>query len=121
VLLASHAHAHLTRFTLQKYDGTRTLPDLLYESKEWDSPQIIGLDTPLHLKKGEGLTYTCNYNGPAVFSDTTEKADAEHCAVFTAYSYPPDRPNELPPQLTGLESQPGQVTEAFPSLSVSPI
>jgi hypothetical protein len=121
-LLASHAHAHLTRFTLQRYDGTKTLPDLIYESKNWDAPEIKNLDTPLHLKKGEGLTYTCEYNGPAVFSDTTEKAEAEHCAVFTAYSYPDPRPGVVPTQLTGLQSAPPQdIGVAFPSLSVSPI
>jgi hypothetical protein len=121
VLLGSHAHAHLTRFSLQRYDGTQTLPDVIYESKTWDAPEIINLKEPLHLKKGEGLTYTCEYNGPAVFSDTTEKAEAEHCAVFSAYSYPEPRPGVVPTQLTGLESTPGQVSEAFPSLSVSPI
>lgn len=120
-LLASHAHAHLTEFTMQFYDGAQTQPDIIYDSKAWDSPEIVNLDTPLHLAKGQGITYTCHYNGPAVFKDTTDDPAAEHCGLFTAYSYPDPRPGQVPPQLTGLETLPDQVTEAFPSLSVSPI
>jgi hypothetical protein len=121
VLLASHAHEHLTRFTVQRYDGTQTLPEVLYESVDWDSPRIVNLDEPLHLKKGEGLTYTCEYRGPAVFADDTTRPEAEHCAVFTGYSFPDPRPGAVPPQLTGLATLPEQVSEAFPSLDVSPI
>jgi hypothetical protein len=121
VLLASHAHAHLTRFTMQQYDGTQTLPDLIYDSRTWDSPNIVNLSQPLHLKQGQGITYTCEYTGPAVYRDNTEMADAEHCAIFTAYSYPTAHPGLAPPQLTGLATSPAQVSTAFMSLSTSPI
>lgn len=120
-LFASHAHSHLTKFTLQRYDGTRTLPEVLYESTDWDSPQITMLDEPLHLTQGEGLTYTCHYLGPARFDQEAAAPDAEHCAAFTSYSYPAGREFEVPPNLVGLQLFEGQVSPAGPSVPNSPI
>lgn len=121
VVLASHAHAHLTSFQMQVYDGQRTLPDVIYESTNWDSPEIRYLDEPIHLKAGMGITYTCNYLGPAQFRDATDVPQAEHCAAFLSYSYPDARPGVIPPQLTGLATAPDAVSAAFDSLGVSPI
>jgi hypothetical protein len=122
VLLASHAHDHLKRFTVQKYDGARTLDDVLYESTDWDSPQIVDIaSNPVRLSKGQGLTFTCEYEGEARFSAGAEEPWAEHCAVFTAYTYPEGREYEVPGRLTGLGTTPNAVTEAFPSIPQSPI
>jgi hypothetical protein len=121
VLLASHAHAHLRRFTVHVYDGTRTLDELAYESTDWDSPQINNLDTPIRLKAGQGLTYTCEYQGEARFSSGAEEPWAEHCAVFSAYTYPEGREYEIPPPMVGLALQPNEVSTAIQSPEGSPI
>ncbi|MBM4363511.1 MAG: hypothetical protein FJ104_12590 [Deltaproteobacteria bacterium] len=124
VLLASHAHNHLTRFTVQKYDGTATEDALVYESTDWDSPNIIQLaDKPILLKAGQGLTYTCEYEGEARFSAGAEEPWAEHCGLFTAYTFArgQGKEYEVPGRLTGLQTAPGAISVAFPSLAQSPI
>jgi hypothetical protein len=122
-VLASHGHQHLTRFTVQVYDGRKTLDPIVYESTDWDSPQILALDEPIHLKRGMGLTYTCHYDGtgPVMFGDDGTAPNAEHCALYSGYSYPENRPNEIPPMLFSLAIAPDQVAAVGPSLPGSPI
>lgn len=122
VILSSHAHQHLNKFTIQKYDGSETLPEILYESDDWDSPDIIYLEEPLRLKAGEGITYTCNFKGPTVFRDDVSLPDADHCAAYMGYAYPAgERDFEPPPSLFGLSFTPKQVVRAIPSIPNSPI
>ena len=122
VVLSSHAHQHLNYFTLQKYDGNETLPEILYESTDWDSPDIIHLEEPLHLKKGEGITYTCNFKGPTVYRDDVSLPDADHCAAYMGYAYPAgERDYEVPPSLMSLALFPEQVAQSTPSIDGSPI
>ena len=121
-VLSSHAHQHLNHFRLQKYDGQKTLPEILYESNDWDSPDIINLEEPLRLKKGEGITYTCNYRGPTVYRDDVSLPDADHCAAYMGYGYPAgERDYEVPPSLMSLALTPGQVAPSVPSIEGSPI
>lgn len=100
VILGSHAHQHLERFEMRRYDGKNTAPDPLYVSTSWDSPAIVPLKEPLRLKKGEGLTFTCHYNNP---SDTPVSFGAgehgEMCAIMSAYAFPKERTFQTPPSL----------------------
>jgi hypothetical protein len=64
VVLSSHAHLYLTRFEQRIYDGEQTLPDPIYVSTDWDSPEIAVLDEPLRLSAGMGITVTCHYDNP---------------------------------------------------------
>jgi len=124
VLLASHAHNHLRRFTVQKYDGMATEDEVIYESTDWDSPQIVQMTgNPIPLKAGQGLTYTCEYEGEARFSAGAEEPWAEHCGLFTAYTFARGQGKEgqVPGRLTGLQTTPSQVSVAFPSIPQSPI
>lgn len=105
VTVAGHAHARLTSFTAQLYDGTTTAAgDPFYTSTTWDSPKIdsfVGAP-PVHLKQGQGLTFTCNY-----FNNTDTdivagfNAGNEMCAFFTTYAYPADVTFKAPPPLYG--------------------
>lgn len=103
-LLASHGHQHMSRFTVQFYDGQETRPEIVMESNDWDSAGITTLEQPLKLAPGQGLTYTCHYEGtgPARFVDNADTPEGEHCAVFTAYSYPEHVLYEVPPRVYAL-------------------
>jgi hypothetical protein len=103
VIMAGHAHARMTSFYTRFYDGEATVPDVIYESHDWDNPEMKTFETPLHLEAGQGLTFTCEY------SNTGEtdiafgfNAQDEMCALFSGYAYPPDRTFEIPPPLFGV-------------------
>jgi hypothetical protein len=55
VVLSSHAHQRLRRFEI--VHGV----DLIYESRDWDSPAIKTLEHPLSLAQGDGLTFKCTF------------------------------------------------------------
>lgn len=103
ITLASHGHQHLTRFESRLYDGEETLPEVIYESTDWDSPHIIHLAEPIHLKAGEGITFTCHYDNwkdvPVVYG---AGVDNEMCASMNAYAYPDGQAYEVPPPLGTL-------------------
>ncbi|HEX5655607.1 MAG TPA: hypothetical protein VFX59_00360 [Polyangiales bacterium] len=108
MLLAGHAHARLTTFSAQFFDGKTTQPELIYQTKSWDSPDMKVLDQPLHLTKGQGITFTCEYENR---TDKTINfglsANDEMCTLFGGYAYPVDRTFEIPPPLaaTGLRGK----------------
>lgn len=111
VVLSSHAHQHLTRFQMQVYDGKATLPEVVYESTKWDSPKILPLAEPLALKKGQGLTFTCHFANPGDEEITYGVGDfKEMCAIMSAFAYPKDRADEVPPTLGGVVFTNGEVT-----------
>jgi hypothetical protein len=100
VVLSSHAHQHLTRFELQRFDGTATVGDPLYTSTDWDSPNIVTLDQPLSLRAGEGLTFRCTFandsDEPLIFGTGDH---GEMCAIMSGYAFPTSRPLDIPPSL----------------------
>jgi hypothetical protein len=112
VMLASHAHQYLTRFEMRLFDGASTVEPPIYVNTDWDSPKIVALETPIRLKKGQGLTYSCEYfnyeSEPLSFGAGVGK---EMCATINAYAYPPERPGELPPSLGALALFDGGSTE----------
>lgn len=92
VLLASHGHNHLKLFETRLFDGEKTLPDPIYTSDEWNSPILAWQKEPLHLKKGQGLTFSCHYQNDG---DTTitfgTNVTNEMCATMNAYALPDDQ------------------------------
>lgn len=100
VLVASHAHAYLTKFEARIYDGEKTLEEVIYTNYQWDSPNISIMDPPISLKKGMGITFTCHYN-----NHTNHELEygfgkyGEMCASMNGYAYPTDRTFEVPPSL----------------------
>lgn len=94
VVISSHAHQHLRRFEI------RHGANLIYESADWDSPAIQTLDTPLHIRAGEGLTFSCTFENRGSEWIVFGVGDyGEMCAIMGSYAYPPNRPHELPPSL----------------------
>jgi hypothetical protein len=115
VMLASHAHQHLTKFEMRLFDGSRTLDDVIYESTDWDSPKSVVPEPFISLGRGQGITYTCHYENS---SDAPVKYDSygensEMCAALVNYAYPPDRPGERPPSLAALSFASGSTSAAF--------
>jgi hypothetical protein len=100
VTMSSHAHQDLVSFEQRLYDGQTTQPDVLYTSKQWDSPKVAELPAPLSLKAGQGITFTCHYRndtgGTIGFGLT---ATTEMCAAMNQYAYPAARTHEVPPML----------------------
>jgi hypothetical protein len=114
VILSSHAHQYLTRFEMRVFDGEKTLPDVIYESTQWDSPAIVPLAEPLALKTGQGLTFTCHYDN-ATDQEIVYGAGQfeEMCATMSAFAYPADRPFEIPPSLGGVVYTSGTAEPLF--------
>jgi hypothetical protein len=103
VTLGSHAHNHLVRFETRIYDGERTLDPIIYESSDWDSPAIETQAEPILLQRGQGLTFTCHYeNEQDVWIEYGLGIENEMCATMNGYTYPPDRPYEIPPTLGAM-------------------
>jgi hypothetical protein len=100
ITMSSHAHQDLMTFEQRFYDGAQTQPAVLYTSSTWDTPAVTQLATPLHLKAGQGITFTCHYRNQTTstigFGLT---ADSEMCAAMNAYAYPADKMHEVPPML----------------------
>jgi hypothetical protein len=97
VTMSSHAHQDLVKFETRMYDGTKTLDPVLYTNTQWDSPVVTQLATPLHLKAGQGLTFTCH------FDNTTPStigfgltATSEMCAAMNSYAYPVSQTGMVP-------------------------
>ena len=112
VVLSSHAHQYLRRFEMRVFDGEETLPEVIYESLQWDSPAIVPLAEPLRLGAGQGLTFSCEYANPTDQPITYGAGELEEmCAIMSAYAYPPDRPGEVPPSLGGVVFTEGGDTE----------
>ncbi len=111
VTMSSHAHQDLTSFEQRFYDGTTTQPAVLYTSTQWDSPAVQSLDAPLHLKAGQGITFTCHYmnntESPIGFGLT---ASTEMCAAMNQYAYPTAKTHDVPAMLGTTI-----VTNAMPS------
>jgi hypothetical protein len=100
VTMSSHAHQDLMTFEQRFFDGTTTQPAVLYTSSVWDTPRVQQLDTPLHLKAGQGITFTCHYrNQTSASIGFGLTADSEMCAAMNDYAYPVDRMHEVPPML----------------------
>ena len=100
VTMSSHAHQDLMTFEQRFFDGTQTQPAVLYTSSVWDTPLVQQLTTPLHLKAGQGITFTCHYmnqTGAQIGFGLT--ADSEMCAAMDDYAYPADKTHEVPPML----------------------
>ena len=100
VTMSSHAHQDLTSFEQRFYDGTTTQPDVLYTSTQWDTPVVTQLTTPLSLKAGQGITFTCHYRNATssaiVFGLT---ATTEMCAAMNQFAYPVGKTHVVPPML----------------------
>jgi hypothetical protein len=100
VTMSSHAHQDLTSFEQRLYDGTTTQPGVLYTSTVWDSPVVSQLTTPLSLKAGQGITFTCHYmNATGATIGFGLTATTEMCAAMNQYAYPAGMTHQVPPML----------------------
>ena len=87
-LLGSHSHRYATSFEIYSLDETGTAQDLLYESLDWQSPEILMPAEPIFIPKGGGFEYRCNYFNP---EDTTVKAGlltSDEMCIMAALYYP---------------------------------
>jgi hypothetical protein len=83
ITLSSHMHRHGERFTIQTLRDGRQV----YESADWDDPEVLNLNPPLALQAGDGLRYTCTHSNrdrdvPLRFGFTSED---EMCIMFGYY------------------------------------
>jgi hypothetical protein len=100
VTMSSHAHQDLTSFEQQLYDGQTTQPGVLYTSTVWNSPVVSNLTTPLSLKAGQGITFTCHYmNATDATIGFGLTATTEMCAAMNQYAYPVGMTHQVPPML----------------------
>jgi hypothetical protein len=117
VTLSSHAHQDLVKFETRMYDGTKTMPEVLYTSTQWESPDVVHLTTPLHLKAGQGLTFTCSFDNQTgteiVFGLT---ATSEMCAAMTSYSYPVSQTGKVPPMIGATVTDNATPVAASPAM-----
>lgn len=123
VTMSSHAHQDLTSFEQRFYNGTQTVPDVLYTSTQWDSPLVQHLPAPLHLKAGQGITFTCHFDnktGAQIGFGLT--ATTEMCAAMNEYAYPADHAYQVPPMLgTTVTSNATPVTVSDTASSPIPL
>ena len=83
ITLSSHMHRHGERFTVETLrDGKQ-----IYESTDWDDPEVLNFNPPLTLQAGDGLRYTCTHrnqdrDAPLRFGFTSED---EMCIMFGYY------------------------------------
>lgn len=59
--LWSHAHEHMTQFSVYIEGGERN-EELIYVSYDWEHPPILQLDPPILLKAGESLRLEATYD-----------------------------------------------------------
>jgi hypothetical protein len=123
VSLSSHAHQDLVTFETRMYDGTTTQPAVLYSSSQWESPAVEELTTPLHLRAGQGLTFTCHYdNTTSAAIGFGLTASTEMCAAMNAYAYPAAMTNKVPPMLGAtITSNANAVTASNTAGSIIPL
>ncbi len=106
VVLASHAHQHLRRFEML-HEG-----ELIYESKDWDSPDIVTLAEPRRMRAGEGLEFRCTFRNDGDQWIVFGTGDyGEMCAIMSQYAYPPERVDEVPPSLGTIIYRDGLAAE----------
>ncbi len=93
ISLAAHAATDVTA-------TCTTQPAVLYTSTAWDSPRVQPLDTPLHLKAGQGITFTCHYmnNTPDTIGFGLT-ASTEMCAAMNRYAFPATKLHDVPAML----------------------
>jgi hypothetical protein len=60
LMLTSHTHQYGKKFVIRISGGTRN-GQIVYESTDWEHPQIKNFVEPLELKAGEGLTSEITY------------------------------------------------------------
>ncbi len=94
VVLASHAHQHLRRFEML------LAGELIYDSNDWDSPEIVTLPEPRRMAAGDGLEFRCTFRNAGDQWIVFGTGDyGEMCAIMSQYAYPAERVNEVPPSL----------------------
>lgn len=60
ILMSSHTHALAESVEVRLFDGETVSDEVIYRSTNWESPELAQID--LHVKKGTGFEYTCNYD-----------------------------------------------------------
>ena len=92
--MSSHGHKRLKRFTVDRTVAGSAGTTRVYESTDWESPEITEFTPPLAGQSGNELRFECTWdnetNQPIGFGSTTED---EMCIMvltfFPAYSYSP--------------------------------
>jgi hypothetical protein len=113
VVLASHAHQHLRKFEIL-HEG-----ELIYESRDWDSPDILTLAEPRRMRAGEGLEFRCTFRNDGDQWIVFGTGDyGEMCAIMSQYAYPAERPNEVPPSLGTIIYSDGHAAELIETTDI---
>jgi hypothetical protein len=123
VTMSSHAHQDLVKFETRLYDGKQTQPTVLYTSTQWGSPAVEQLATPLSLKAGQGLTFTCHFdNKTSAAIGFGLTATTEMCAAMNAYAYPVTQTGMVPPMIGAtITSNASPVTATKTAGSIIPL
>jgi len=86
LFLSSHTHQLATSVEVRPFDGTAT-GDVLYTNTDWRSPALETFAQPLHVAKGSGFEFSCNYRNPT--AETVHwgfRAADEMCQIALVYT-----------------------------------
>ena len=85
-LLTSHMHEHGEHFTIKISGGSRD-GETVYETEDWDNPDIRTYDPPLVLYPGEGLTSVITYNNTTGRTITFGLTSQDEMGIIFGYFY----------------------------------
>lgn len=61
LFMSSHTHELARSFQVRAFDGETVAGDMMYENRDWQSPNLKHFDPPLKVNKGEGFEFSCHY------------------------------------------------------------
>jgi Copper type II ascorbate-dependent monooxygenase, C-terminal domain len=86
ISLTSHTHKLGEKFVIKIKGGTRN-GEIVYETTDWEHPTIKNFDTPIVLKKGEGLTSEITYNNTSAKNVKFGLTSEDEMGIIFGYYY----------------------------------
>ncbi len=86
IVLTSHTHKYGQKFIIKIKGGARD-GEIIYETNDWLHPLFKKFDTPISLKKGEGLTSVVTYNNTSNQSVQTGLTSDDEMNIIFGYFY----------------------------------
>jgi hypothetical protein len=84
--LTSHMHKLGERFVIKLSGGPRD-GETVYESSDWEHPEIVTFDTPLVLQAGQGLTSVITYNNTTNRTINFGLTSEDEMGIIFGYTY----------------------------------
>jgi hypothetical protein len=84
--LTSHMHRLGEKFVITIVGGARD-GEIVYESTDWEHPQLLLLNTPIVLEAGEGLKSTITWNNTTGHTVTSGLQSTDEMGIIFGYYY----------------------------------